>query len=1645
MSDIRITSNARMAGAGLRIGGGVMPRLLLPFFAVVIAALLGFVVFASAPVQAQEVPTVPGVAISVTTTTATVTVEATPGCDIESLVLEYRQDASDPYTHIANGVCSDLTGNEYELTGLTANTEYYVRVSAALEGSIISTDVVTPFTTDPVAQPYVISVTVSSVTATTATFAATIGGGLGHNLWWRYRTTGVGAWAGAYEYVTTSPQTAVISGLTGNTTYELEVHHVVTSTTFSTGASRWGDSTVIKTTFTTLSSNNAPTASASATPLTVHQGDTVTLTGTASDTDAGDTLTYAWTSSAGGNFSSTTALSPTWVAPTVSSDTSITLTLTVNDGTVDTTATVSVAVTANTAPTASALATPTTLNQGGTVTLTGTASDVDSGDTLTYAWTSSAGGTFSSTTALSPTWVTPTVASDTTITLTLTVNDGTTGTSATVAVMVNAAAAPQAPTGLTLSNSFTTIDATWTAPTNTGTAAISGYHLQYRVKGTSIWSSIDLSTTGTSHSIPSLNSATTYQVQVAAKNSVGTGLYSGIGEATTGVAEGPWSSEVMETTTVSTLGQVTGLTVTSNNTSDLNVNWTDVLNADSYLVQWRKGSSGSYSQATHTPSEAAITGLGAGYTYEVRVAAKRTGYVDGSWSTIVSGTVGSLAQVSGVAVANPEYNQLVLTWDAVDGADHYTVQWGTETGTYTDSNSLEITTNTYTITGLTENLDIFIQVRGQPTLGDAGAWSTEYPTRTTLEPAAAVSGFPILSPLSSTTMSVTWGAAARADGYRVEWATTSAGLADGSVSSDTTSTNGHTITGLTANTNYWVRITSTRTDATDSLPSGSAQQRTLLAPPGAITNLSATGIDESEILVNWDDSANATSYVIQWSETSGDYSASLNTTNQATIAIVSPATEPVSNYSITSLENNKTYYIRVRATRTGGDNSAWPSEVFATTTREPPEQVIGLVLTPSSSTQINAEWGKISVADGGYTIQWATTSGNLGSNNVGEFTTTGGFNVSEHSITGLTAETEYFVRVKAHRSGTADSEWSEVESGRTFFNPPHTVGTITFSLITNTGLTVGWPNVTNADGYEIQWATSQANLGSSNVGEFIITTATNSHAITGLAPGTQYYVRIRATRTNADEAPWVSRLDTATTLGTAPSPVAGLVVNISGTTASLSWDAVTGATSYDVEYRKIGVTDVWTRSSVTNTTASITGLDLGQVYGFRVRAIKIGSSDGIWSQQVDERTNRLATLTNLRAINRGETTVTLEATLSNPDSQSTVVYLRWRTPPSGGNWQTQSVTTTGTTAEYRVTGLTPSHAYRAQASLTSGFASVSTRDFDTSTPDPSVGSVGVSNITQNSAQVSVTIDYPDSSSFPVYARQSLRGRTSYSNVLSSTGISATRTFTFQNLTPNQEYTVQVSLDDTFPSGSATASVNVRTVRPPTKKITQSVDFMIITGNGGGGVRGYREGEYGSVDPSNEIGIFGAPYELIQVSQSGGNAILRLSPCPSNWTLLAIIVDTTQIKLGYSGCNRDSSSSVDGMVATWTTNSAKGGTINKSGSIGVTLDLEFDVLPVDLDRLGPSHERSGIRGTMCAPMDMILGESACTPLLVFVPPLIIAALLLLVFGVTNPMVLGGVSVATMAGMSAFMMPNPVLIIGFIIAAAGLGALMLLIRR
>ncbi len=88
-------------------------------------------------------------------------------------------------------------------------------------------------------------------------------------------------------------------------------------------------------------------------------------------------------------------------------------------------------------------------------------------------------------------------------------------------------AVPMAPTAPTLTAGNTQLTVAWSAPTDTGGSAITGYELQYRTGGeawTPILSGIG---TKTNHTITGLTNGNSYEVQVRAVNAQGAGAWSG--------------------------------------------------------------------------------------------------------------------------------------------------------------------------------------------------------------------------------------------------------------------------------------------------------------------------------------------------------------------------------------------------------------------------------------------------------------------------------------------------------------------------------------------------------------------------------------------------------------------------------------------------------------------------------------------------------------------------------------------------------------------------------------------------------------------------------------------------------------------------------------------------------------------------------------------------------------------------------------------------------------------------------------------------------------------------------------------------------------------------------------------------------------
>ena len=126
--------------------------------------------------------------------------------------------------------------------------------------------------------------------------------------------------------------------------------------------------------------------------------------------------------------------------------------------------------------------------------------------------------------------------------LTVRASDGT--ASATIDVRLNVTNvneppdAPAEPSVTATSGSTTSLDVSWTAPTNTGRPIIKNYDLRYRQGATGDFINGPQDVTGTGTSIPGLAEATEYEVQVRASNDEGDSSWSQSGTGTTNTPTG---------------------------------------------------------------------------------------------------------------------------------------------------------------------------------------------------------------------------------------------------------------------------------------------------------------------------------------------------------------------------------------------------------------------------------------------------------------------------------------------------------------------------------------------------------------------------------------------------------------------------------------------------------------------------------------------------------------------------------------------------------------------------------------------------------------------------------------------------------------------------------------------------------------------------------------------------------------------------------------------------------------------------------------------------------------------------------------------------------------------------------------------------
>ena len=160
-------------------------------------------------------------------------------------------------------------------------------------------------------------------------------------------------------------------------------------------------------------------------------------------------------------------------------------------------------------------------------------------------------------------------------------------------------------------------------------------------------------------------------------------------------------------------------------------------------------------------------------------------------------------------------------------------------------------------------------------------------------------------------------------------------------------------------------------------------------------------------------------------------------------------------------------------------------------------------------------------------------------------------------------------------------------------------------------LQVNWTRVTGATGYKVQWKSGGQNYGSSRQAT-VSSVSTTSRTISSLNNGTEYTVRVIATKTGvSDGTPSADVNGTPTASTTSPTAPRGLNATAVGNTRiNLSWNAPDSdggspITGYKIEVSSNG--NSWTtrvaNTGSANRTYSHTGLSTGDTRHYRVSAI----------------------------------------------------------------------------------------------------------------------------------------------------------------------------------------------------------------------------------------------------------------------------------------------------------------------------------------------------------------------------------------------------------------------------------------------------------
>ncbi|MGQ0605662.1 MAG: fibronectin type III domain-containing protein [Candidatus Nitrosotenuis sp.] len=537
----------------------------------------------------------------------------------------------------------------------------------------------------------------------------------------------------------------------------------------------------------------------------------------------------------------------------------------------------------------------------------------------------------------------------------------------------SALTAPNSPTGLSSTAvSPTQINLSWTAPTNNGGSAITGYKIEVK-SGTGTFSNLVSNTgsTTTTYSHTSLTTGTTYTYRVSAINSIGTSSTSSEASAT------PTSSS-----TSGTPGSPTGLVATVISSTQINLSWSTPSSnggyqITGYKIEYKIGSNNYGNLVTNTGTTGTSyshTSLTSGQLYTYRVSAINsigTGPASSEASatpTSSSSSANVPGTVTGLTATSASPTQINLSWGAPtnnggSAVTGYKIESKKGVGAFETlvSNS-QSTTTSFSHTGLTTGTSYYYRISAINSVGTGAQSEVSATPKDTTTPTVTATA------ISPTAITLTWVAPSQTykqsiTGYKIEEKISQDSYR---VVQDTVSSTSYSITGLTTGKTYTYVVSayftlgsSPRSDEASATPlttsnasPPSQSTTTSVNPP---TNLVATPVSPTQINLSWiapSTNSAIVGYKIEVKKGPAQFETLTSTQNSTT------------KYSHTKLVTGTTHAYRIYAITSSGISLA-SSEASATPTQStvqappinanppsPPTLSANLV----SPTQINLYW-----------------------------------------------------------------------------------------------------------------------------------------------------------------------------------------------------------------------------------------------------------------------------------------------------------------------------------------------------------------------------------------------------------------------------------------------------------------------------------------------------------------------------------------------------------------------------------------------------------------------------------------------------------------------------------------------------------------